>query len=250
MEFQQFLIKLERLERGRIGVGDVLADVPRQKLLRRRENGTVGGHFKSVLRFGGGLFARGVESQRFLPDEVVEGRTIGIRERTFLQQAVEGGDGGGLEAVRAGEGGLKLAVDLGEQPSQVPRGEVFARGLRGRGPLHETPAVVLKIMPVPIRQDRVQQRRDFLRRLGDLRLQAGDFLLRFVALNIPFEHDFSGDGLGGFAPSPVLERALDDRFKRLDGGLGQTFVDGLVHFLPLGVPAGGAKRITHSHDQR
>src|SRR6266849_8853932 len=107
VEFQQYLIKLERLQRGRIGVGDVLADLPRQKLFRGREYRAVGGHFKSVLRFGGGLFARGVESQRFLPDEVVEGRTIGIRERAFLQQAVEGGDGGGLEAVRAGEGGLK-----------------------------------------------------------------------------------------------------------------------------------------------
>ena len=54
--------------------------------------------------------------------------------------------------------------------------------------------------------------RHFLGGARHFRFQPGDFFLGFVALNVAFEDDFFGDGLGGFGVSLVLERARDDRF--------------------------------------
>ena len=113
---------------------------------------------------------------------------------------------------------------------------------------HESPAILLEIVPVPVGQDGIEQRHDFLRRLGNLCLHPRDLLLRFVALDVSFEDNFPRDGLGCFAPRLVLERTLDDRFQLFHRRFRQTFVDGFVHVFPLWFARGGEGiRAVHDH---
>jgi hypothetical protein len=87
-------------------------------------------------------------------------------------------------------------------------------------------------MPVPDGLERIQQWHDILWRFGQLRLHPRDFFLRFVSLNVAFEHDFARDGFGGFSICLVPERPGDDRFKVRDGGAGKPLADGVLDRFP------------------
>ena len=103
-------------------------------------------------------------------------------------------------------------------------------------------------MPVPIRLEGIEQRRDFLWCLGNLCLHPRDSFLRFVALDVSFENNSPRDGLGRFAPCLVLQGALDDRFQLFNGCLGQPLVDRFLDFLPLRLAGSGeGKRAVDNH---
>ena len=197
---------------------------------------------EGVLGFGGGLFAARVELQRLLRDEVVERRAIAVRHGSLLQQVIKRRDGRLLQRVRAGERLGELPVDLGEETRQIPRREILAGRLGRGGALHETPAVVLEVMPVPVRRDGIKQRHNLLRRLGDLGLHARDLFLGLVPLDVAFEHDLPRDGLGDLAVSLVLERGGNDEVEVGDGRARQSFLDSFLDRLPLGVARGGVER--------
>ena len=95
-------------------------------------------------------------------------------------------------------------------------------------------------------EDGVQQGSNLLGRRGELRFEAGDVLLGFVALDLAFEGDPSGNGFGGLGPGPVRERALDDRLEGLDGRLGQALLHGLLDPLPLALA--GRRRVESDRD--
>ncbi len=99
VKIKQGLVKLNRPQ---FRLGSLRgAGLPGQKLLRRIEDGAVGGHFKSVFGAGGGLLAGGIEGKRLMGDEVVEGGTVTIGHGTFGQKVVPGANGGRLQE-RAG----------------------------------------------------------------------------------------------------------------------------------------------------
>ena len=181
-------------------------------------------------------------------DEVVESRAIRIGHGALFQHVVEIGDGSFLEDGRRRESDLEMAIDLLEDARQVPGGEIFPGRLGGGSAAHETPAVLLEVLPIPMRLNGFEQRNDFLWRLGDLGFEAGDFFLRFVALNVSFENNSPRDGLGRFAPRLVLQGVLDDRFQLFNGCLGQPLFDRFLDFLPLRLARGGeGKRAVDSH---
>ena len=135
---------------------------------------------------------------------------------------------------------MKLGVDLREQPREVPGREILARWLRGLSALQESPAVVEKVVPIPVRQNRVQHRHDLLWCFRNRRLHADDFFLGFVPLDVAFENDLARDGFGRFAPGFVFQRALDDRVQFLDGRLWQTLADRFLNLLPRRLSRGGS----------
>src|SRR3989441_7316619 len=237
MKLKQVLIEPERLENGGVGISVLPAsrrqiepvcrqdagstlDVPGRKLFCAVENRTVGRKLEGVLRLCRCLFARRVELQCLVRDEVVEGGPIGVRQRVFDQQIVEGRTGHLLEGIGVGQRLLKLLVNLGEESRQVPSRKILAWRLRRLRAPHESPAIVLEKMPVPNRLEGIEQRRDFLRCLGNLGLHPRDSFLRFVALDVSFENNSPRDGLGRLAPCLVLQGALDDRFQLFNGCLG------------------------------
>ena len=68
---------------------------------------------------------------------------------------------------------------------------------------------------------------------------ADDFLFGLVSLDRAFQRDLAPDRPDRFGIGFVLQRPLDDRFQVLDGRLGQPFLDGLVHLLPLRLAGAG-----------
>ena len=66
---------------------------------------------------------------------------------------------------------------------------------RGRGgrALHEPPAVVLEVLPVPVGLDDLQHGLHLGRGLGDLGLQADDLFFRLIALDGAFQGDLAAD---------------------------------------------------------
>ena len=106
---------------------------------------------------------------------------------------------------------------------------------RGRA-LHEPPAVVLEVLPVPVGLDDFQHGLHLGGGLGDLGLQADDLLFRLVALDVAFQGDLAADGLDGHGVVLFGHGAVEDRLQTLDGRLRQALLHGLVDFLPLGIP--------------
>ena len=253
MERQQITEQEERLLRRRLIRAPL--DFAREKLLNRAEhrcdavNRFVREQLEGILRFGGGLFAARVELQRFLRDEVVERRTIAVRHGSLLQQVIERRDGRLLERGRADECLGELLVDLGEETRQIPRREILARRLSCRGALHETPAVVLEVMPVPVRHHGIEQRDDFLWRLRDLGLHARDLFLGLIALDAAFEHDLPRDGLRDFSVRLLLERGGNNEVEVGDGRARQSLLDGLLDRLPLGDARGGVEGVVHGNEK-
>ncbi len=134
-----------------------------------------------------------------------------------------------------------MLVDFSEQARKIPGGKVLPGGLGRGGALHETPAILLEVMPVPIGQDRLQKRFHLPGRLFDFGLHAGDFFFGLVALDIAFEDYFAGDGFGRFAVCLVAHSPLNNGIEFLNGRFRQAFADGLVDLFPLCVPGGRAE---------
>ena len=223
---------------------------PLHEFRRGQKNRAVRRQLEGVLRLGRRLLARRVKLQRLVRDEIVERGPVAVRHRALFDQVIPGADGRGLEHFFRRERLLKMPVNFREEPRQIPGGEILSRRLRRRRALHEAPAVVLEILPIPMRQQRFEHRRHFLRRARDFRFQAGDSFLRFVALDVPFQRDFFGDGLCRFGVSLVLERAGDDRFQVGDGGFGQALLHRVIDLFPQIVPLPRVRRELRCHDQR
>ena len=240
MEAEQVLVKPDSLQLRRLGIACL--GLPCQELRHAVEDRAVGRQLERFLRPGGRLLAGRVEVQRLMNNEIVERRPVTVRHRAFLQEVVPGGDGGGLENGLRCERLLELLVNLGEEPGKVPGCEVLPRLRRRGGALHESPLVLLEIVPIPLGQQGVHQRHHLLGCLGDFGLQAGDLLLGLVALDVSLQRDPLADGLHGFGVGPVLDGALDDRFQVGDGGFGQALLNGLLDALPLGLPWAGVER--------
>ena len=144
---QDVLKQLHRLEVGRGGVGGLW--VPREKFVERIEYRVGRLDFKRVLRLGCGEFTRGVKGKCLVRDEVVQRRPVILRQRWLGQQVGEVAGRDGLETA-IGEGVGEVQVDFPVQSRQIPRGEVFPKRFGCRGALHETIAVLPKILPVPV----------------------------------------------------------------------------------------------------
>jgi hypothetical protein len=107
----------------------------------------------------------------------------------------------------------------------------------------KAPAVVLEVMPVPVRYDGIEQRHDLLRRLGDLGLHARNLFLGLVPLDVAFEHDLPRDRLRDFSVGLLLERGGYDEVEIGDGRARQSLLDGVLDRLPLrGDAHGGVER--------
>ena len=222
MEAEQLLVKPDGLERGRIAIAAL--DLPGDELLDRPEDGAVGRKLEGVFGLGRRLLARVVELQGLVGHEVVERGPVAVGHGAFVQQVAEGLHGDLLELLLGGQGLLKMLVDLGKQPRQVPGGEILARRGRRRRALHEPPAVVLEVLPVPVGLDDLQHGLHFGGGLGDLGLQADDLLFRLVALDGAFQGDLAADGLDGHGVVLFGDRAVEDRLEMLDGRLRQALV--------------------------
>ncbi len=239
MEPQQGLVKPDRLRQRRhrrIGRNASIGRVPIQEPGHRPEGRPVGSDLEGVLGERARLFARRVERERLVRNEVVERRTVGVRQRSPSQQVIVGGDRDRLKLRLGAQRDGESAVDLGKQPRQIPRLEIRAWGLSRCGALHELPAIPLKILPVPMRQDRLQDRLDLDRRAPDLGFQPPDSLRSPVALDRGFEGGLPGNRFDRLRPGAVREGTLDDGGQFLDRRLGQAFLDRLLDAFPLGVP--------------
>ena len=69
--------------------------------------------------------------------------------------------------------------------------------------------------------------------LVDLGLHPDDLLFRLVALDVAFQSNALAHGLDGFGVGLVLDGSVNNRFQVLDRRLGESFLDGGVHFLPM-----------------
>ena len=228
----------------RVGIVIVAFDLPDVKFLGRPEDGAVSRQFEGVFRLGRRLLARVVELQGLMGYEVIQCGPVTIRHSALFQQLTEGLHGDLLELLFGGQGLLKMLVDLGEKPRQVPGGEILTwSGRRGRA-LHEPPAVVLEVLPVPVGLDNLQHGLHLGRGLGDFSIQADDLLFRLVALDGAFQGNLAADGLDGHGVVLFGHGAVEDGLKLLDGRLGQALLHGLVDLLPLGLPLvrGGCQR--------
>ena len=240
VEPEQALVQSDRLERhGRFVAA---GQFPAQELVGGREDRAGGQQVEGVFGLGAGLFAGGVELERIVRQEIEHRRPVAVGDGAFLQQLVVRGHGSGFQQRFACQGLAELLVDLGQDSRQVPGGEVVAGRLGGGRSLQEPPAVLLEVVPVPVGQDRLEDRDHFLGRLGDLRFHADDLFLRLVAFDGAFQGNLLGDRLERFGVSLVLHRSGDDRLQVLDGRLWQAFADGFVDLLPLLVPRTGPSR--------
>ena len=183
MEVDEVLIEADRLERRRGLVGRL--GLPIQELRRFGKDRARRLQVERVFRPNSRLLPGGVELQCVVSQEVVQRRAIRIGRIPLLQQVVVLANRDLLEGVRRGQCLLKLLVDLPQNPGQIPRREVLARRRSCLRSLHESPAVLLEVMPVPIGQDRFHDWLHLRRGLGDFGLHAGDFLLGLVPLDVP-----------------------------------------------------------------
>ena len=111
-----------------------------------------------------------------------------------------------------------MLVNFRKDPRQIPCRQFVTWRPDSLRPLHETPAVLLKVMPVPIGQHRLHHRFHFLRHLRQFRLQTCDLFLGFITLNGRFKGNFLSDRLDCFGVSLVFNRRLDNRIELFDGG--------------------------------
>ncbi len=245
---QQVLEQPQGLDLGRGLVGR--GDLPGQKLVGRREHGRVGRQVEGVFGTGGGLFARAVEADRLVGQEIVQGRPVLVVDGALDQQVVELGDGDPLQLLFVGQGFFQLPVDFGEQPRQVPGRKIFARRLGRLGPLQEPPAVALEILPVPVGQHGVQQRFHFGRGPGNFGLHEGDLFFRLVALDRPLQSHLAADALDRLGVGLLLDRLIDNRLQPLDGRLGQPLFHGFFDQFPLSVSRSGHGGGGHTEQEK
>ena len=196
METNQLLVQPDRprLERLVIGRDHRL---PSDKIGHGRQGRRVGGDFKNILRAGRCLFTRRVELERVERDEIVQRRPMGVGSGSLFEQIVIGGDRRLLQQFGMSQRLGKLAVDLPQQTRQIPSREVFARGRFGPGTLQEPPAILLVILPEPVRENRFHDWLHLRRRLGDLGPHPRDLFLGFAAFDHPLVGDRLTDRLNG-----------------------------------------------------
>jgi hypothetical protein len=138
-------------------------------------------------------------------DEVEQGWPVSVWERAPNQEIVECIDWGELETFGIFESGLEAPIDFGEQPRQIPRGEIITGRFAGGGALHEPPAVLLEVLPVPMGMEGSQQRRDLGRRPLDFGRHPDDVFFGPASLELRFECDPARDGFGCLAPCLGLD---------------------------------------------
>src|SRR5262249_11032976 len=122
----------------------------------RIQDWVTGGKLESFLFLCCSLFAQGIELQGFVCDEVVQSgpQTVGLSP--LLEEVIPRANRSGFEIGLSSQRLLKLAIDFGKQAREVPGGKVIARRRAGGGALHESPAVLLEVMPIPMRQEGIE----------------------------------------------------------------------------------------------
>src|SRR5437899_1135916 len=145
-----------------------------------------------------------------MSDEIVKCWPVRVRHSALLKQIIPGVDWHRFKEFVGYEGDLKLPINFSKEARQVPGGEVFTGWSGGGGPLHETPFVLLEILPIPMPQQRVEYRNHLFGRFGNFRCQARNLLFRFIALDGSFQSYLPADRLDGFRVGFVPEGALDD----------------------------------------
>ena len=231
MELQQVLIQSNRLDDRGILVSGL--NLPSHEVVGRSEDGAIGHQIESILWLGRRLFARAVEFQRIMRQDVEHGGSIGVRHVALLQQLVEIGDRRRFQLVFGRKRLGELLVDFRENPRQVPRSEIVTRRFGRGGTAHETPAILLEIVPIPIGQNGVHRRHHFVWCFGNLGLHASDLFLRLVALDAALQCDLLTDRLDRLGIRLVFHGTGDDRIEMLDRRLGQPLTNSLIHLLPL-----------------
>lgn len=110
MEGQQVLVEADRLQRRRIGVGNLR--LPRQEFVHRAENRAVGGKIERILGPGRTLLTGSIEIEGVEGEEVEHRGPVATRRRSLLQQIVVNGYGRSLELLFAGERFAELLINL------------------------------------------------------------------------------------------------------------------------------------------
>ena len=240
---QQVLVQADRFEFGGIRVGCLR--FPLEELGHGREDGTVRHELERVLRQGAGLLAGRVERQGFVGDEIVEGRPVAVRHAPFLQQVIPLSDRDALQLLLRGQGQREVAVDFREDTSQVPRGDLRPWRLGRLRPLHESPAIRLEVLPIPMGQDRLHQGSHGLGGLGDPGVEFDDHLLIVAPFDHALDDDLSADGPCGFGIGLVRHGFRDDLAEDGRSRLGQSRVYRILHLVPQRITRsrrGGAGR--------
>ena len=165
--------------------------------------------------------------------EIIEGRPVAVGHGSLVQEEVVIIDRFLFQNLVMSQGLLKLLVDFRQDAGQVPSGYVPSRSLRCSSSLSETPAVALKVLPIPVGQNGVHHGNDLLGSLCHLSLHPSYLFLRLVSLNGSLQVDLLGNGANGNCMSFFLEGSLDERVELLYGRLGQALLGRLLHFLPL-----------------
>ncbi len=226
----EVLVEKNRLERRRVGFAR--GGAPRHERVAAVEDRILGADLERILGPRAGLLARRVESERLMRDEIVGGGPVRVRQRSFLDEIVKRSHGRPPQRVRSRERAREPAIDLAEEPREIPRGEIVAGRLAGCGALQETPAVVLVVLSEPDRLDRPEQRLHRGRRPIDLGFDAPDLLLGLIALDDAFQRDPRRDGLRRLRMRAAPERRGFDRSERLERGPRQTLGHRVMHRLP------------------
>ena len=231
---QQRLIKPHRLQRDRILVRR--RRLPLQKLPRRRKDRTLRRQLERILRLRRRLLPRRIKNQRLMRHKIKQRRPVTVRHRALLQQIVKRPDRDLLQLPLRRKRLHKLPVDLRKQPRQIPRRDILPRRLRRRRPVQKAVPVVLEIMPVPVRQNRIHHRHHLLRSLRNLRLHPRNLLLHLAPLDHPLKRNPPRNRLDRLRPRLLPHRPIDDRPQLLNRRLRQPLARRILHLLPKPIP--------------
>ena len=261
MKAHQVLVKPDRLERDRILVRR--SRLPFQKFRGCCKDRALRRNLKRVLRLRSRLLTRRVKCERLVRHEIKQRGPVAVRHGALLQQLIVIRDLDFFQLRLRRERLRELLVNLGENPRQIPCRDVLPRFrisgggtcvvgcLKSGNPnsraLHEAVAVLLEIMPVPVREDRIHHRHRLLRRLRNLSLQARDFFLRLLPLNLSLECNLPRHRLDRLGISLLRHRLLDDRPELFDRRLRQPLALGIGDILPHRVTL--ARREQHAGHQ-
>jgi hypothetical protein len=220
MEAQHVLVEPHGPQRGgeRIGRGRT----PGEERVGVCEHRAAAIENERFLGARAGLLTRLIEAQRVERDEIVERRPPGVGRVAARDEHVPCGDRCALQPVRAGERRLEVPVDLGVEARQVPGREVVGRLHRRLRALHDAPAILLEVLPVPVRQDRFVDGTRPRRSLRQLGLERVDLLFRLAALDLALVGDPLGGGAHRLGQRAVRHGVGGNRVEDRDRGLRQT----------------------------
>jgi len=174
--------------------------------------------------------------------KIIKCRSIAVRHTAFFHQIIILLDGDSLQLLIGFKGEHKVQVDLGQNSRQVPCGNILSGRLGGSCPFHEPPAVLPKIIPIPVRQNRLHHRLHRLRSLGNLSFEKDDFLLCLVAPDVGLPIGLESNCLYGLSISLIVHRPADDLVQHSDSSSRQAFLDCLFILLPKVVSRAGFRR--------